>query len=70
MVTSDRLILVVKLTGVKTEEVEYHIPALMVFFWDIERKIQITPLKTNMTSENPHVQYEIHLQMVDVLLSC
>ena len=56
MVTSDRLILVVKLTGVKTEELEDHIPALMIFFSDIERKIQITPLKTNMTSENPHVQ--------------
>ena len=57
MVTSDSLILVVKLTGVKTEKVDDHIFLHENdFFCDIERKIQITPLKTNMTSENPHVQ--------------
>jgi len=35
----------------------------------MKRLQQFTPLKTNMTLENPHVQWEIHLQTVDVPLS-
>ena len=33
-------------------------------------KTLLPPLKTNITLENPHVQWEIHLQMVDFPLSC
>ena len=29
-----------------------------------------TPLKTNMTLENPPFQWEIHFQMVEFPLSC
>ena len=36
----------------------------------VSQAFPITPLKTRMTLENPHVQKEIHLQMVDVPVSC
>ena len=47
----------------------HHGESSLLGFWN--RNLQTnTPLKTNMTLENPHFQQEIHLQMVGFLLPC